>query len=141
MTRNQIGAGTATLTVSTTPSADWADFVTKQSDGTIYHGLPWIGVAIEAFGCQAYFVEARSCNGDLVGVLPVVRQRSLLFGDRLTSLPYCNYGGPVASQHGIAERLMDSAVRLAVDIGVDCMEIRDCSPRVCLLYTSDAADE
>ena len=38
--------------------------------------------------------------GELVGVLPLVRQKSLVVGDFLTSIPFFNYGGALADMPG-----------------------------------------
>jgi serine/alanine adding enzyme len=118
-----------TLVVVDRPGADWSDFVAAHPAATLYHTLDWIGAAHESFGCRTFYLEARAPGGQLAGVLPLVRQHSLAFGDRLTSLPYCNYGGPLVARNGVAEALMAEAVSLAEKLGVSIVEIRDREPR------------
>jgi serine/alanine adding enzyme len=123
------GEGGLTLSATENPGQDWPEFVAAHAEATLYHTLPWIEVAHEAFGCPAFFVEAREVSGRLVGVLPLVRQRTLAFGDRLTSLPYGNYGGPLASLPGVAEQLMSRTAALATKLRVSAVELRDVAVR------------
>jgi FemAB-related protein (PEP-CTERM system-associated) len=118
-----------TLSAAERPGAGWADFVAAHPKGTLYHTLPWVGLAAEVFRCQTFYVEARETGGQLAGVLPLVRQRMLGFGDRLTSLPYCNYGGPLARREGVVEALMARAAALAAELRVSTVELRDREPR------------
>jgi serine/alanine adding enzyme len=118
-----------TLAAANLPGADWSDFVATHPAATLYHTVDWIDAAHESFGCQTFYLEARSPDGKLAGVLPLVRQHSLAFGDRLTSLPYCNYGGPLVARNGVAESLMAEAASLAADLGVSIVEIRDRASR------------
>jgi FemAB-related protein (PEP-CTERM system-associated) len=63
-------------------------------------------------------------EGDrLKGVHPLVRVRSLLFGDYLVSMPFLNYGGPLGSAEA-RTLLADDARRLAGEAGVDLLELR-----------------
>jgi FemAB-related protein (PEP-CTERM system-associated) len=117
------------VSVTGRPGADWSSFVAGHPAATLYHTVPWLGVATEAFGCQTFYVEARGPDGVLAGVLPLVRQRTLAFGDRLTSLPYCNYGGPLAVSDEAATALMERATKLGAQLGVSCIELRDSAPR------------
>jgi FemAB-related protein (PEP-CTERM system-associated) len=126
---SEANAKIATSVAEGRPGEDWAAFVASHPAATLYHGPEWLEVARESFGCQTFLIEARSASGRLAGVLPLVRQRTMLFGDRLTSLPYCNYGGPLVTADNVAEALMARAERLATDLGVSRMELRDREPR------------
>src|SRR5690606_19540476 len=68
----------ATLAVSATPSNDWDDFVRSQRGAAVYFQSGWVSLPRDVFGHQTFFIEARDASGRLVGVLPLVRQRSLL---------------------------------------------------------------
>lgn len=65
----------------------------------------------------------------LVGVLPLVWMRSLLFGAHLISLPYVNVGGcliPEGPDRDELERLLtDEAVRLADSLKAKYLELRN----------------
>jgi FemAB-related protein (PEP-CTERM system-associated) len=77
------------------------------------------------FGHAAYFVEARDPAGSLVGVLPLVRQKSLLFGSSLTSIPFFNYGGALADDPQVAQALMEQGRALAQTLRCRYVEFRD----------------
>ena len=64
-------------------------------------------------------------NRGVVGVLPLVRIKSFLFGDALISTPFCVYGGPLAIDDSIRVALEDSAAKLAGELGVDYLEMRN----------------
>jgi serine/alanine adding enzyme len=103
----------------------WESYVATHPDATIYHDYRWRDVVVRAFGRECHYLAAREArDGRVVGVLPLIRQRSLVFGDYLVSLPYFNYGGVVADCPGIAAKLLDAAGRIARDLGVDHVELR-----------------
>jgi serine/alanine adding enzyme len=103
--------------------------VRAQSAASIYHQAGWALLAQEVFGHKAYFIEARTPGGELVGVLPLVRQKSLVFGASLTSVPFFNYGGVLADVPETAQALMEHARTLAQESGCRYVEFRDTQPR------------
>lgn len=111
------------------PSADWDGFVRARPTASVYLLSGWSLLASEAFGHQAFFLEARDPAGTLTGVLPLVRQKSLLFGDFLTSVPFFNYGGALADTEEVTLVLMEQARSLAQDLGCRYLEFRDAQPR------------
>jgi FemAB-related protein (PEP-CTERM system-associated) len=50
-----------------------------------------------AFGHECLYFAARGGHGGLLGVLPLVRVKSALFGHFLVSMPFLNYGGPLGT--------------------------------------------
>ena len=109
--------------------AEWDDFVRARPAASIYLLSGWSLVAREVFGHQAFFLEARTATGMLCGVLPVVRQKSLLFGDFLTSMPFFNSGGALADTPEVTLALMEEAHSLAQRLGCRYLEFRDTEPR------------
>ena len=116
-----------TITVSRDPGPDWDDFV-RRAGASVYLQSGWTLLAREVFGHHAFFLEARGKTGELVGVLPVVQQKSLL-GNFATSVPFFNYGGAVSGDDGVIRRLMERARDLARDLGCSYLEMRDIHPR------------
>ncbi|MGH8309814.1 MAG: FemAB family XrtA/PEP-CTERM system-associated protein, partial [Steroidobacteraceae bacterium] len=84
----------------------------------------WRRVVRSVFGHETFYLAARGSEGDVVGVLPLVRLRSLLFGDFLVSLPYFNYGGVLAQSAGVRARLLGAANDLARRLRVSHLELR-----------------
>jgi FemAB-related protein (PEP-CTERM system-associated) len=66
-----------------------------------------------------------------VGVLPLVRLKSLLFGDFVVSMPYLTYGGVVADDRETETSLIDAAAAIGKRLGVSHVELR---------HTSDVID-
>ncbi len=104
--------------------ARWDAFVFASPDATFFHRAAWRDVIELAFGHRTVFLYAER-KGRIVGVLPLARQKSLLFGDALISLPFCVYGGVVAEDHVAADALLDAAVARASDMGVGHLECRN----------------
>ena len=63
-------------------------------------------------------MESRDQSGSLVGVLPVVKQRSWLIGNFATSVAFFNYGGALASDLDVARQMMVRASRSRRETGV-----------------------
>lgn len=111
------------------PSSDWDQFVEEMPSAPVYLQSRWPLAARDAFGHEAYFVEARASAGNLVGVLPLMQQKSWLLGNFLTSLPFFNYGGALATSESVAKELMICAGKLGQETGCQYVEFRDLKPR------------
>ena len=107
------------------PPDAWDAYVDRHPLAKPYHLSGWSMAVADLFGLEAHYLVARSPGGEVAGVLPLVRQRSLAFGDRLTSLPYFNYGGALADDEQTRAALMARARDLARDLGVKRLELRD----------------
>jgi serine/alanine adding enzyme len=104
--------------------ADGWDAALKGLQGSSFcHRLGWRAVMEDALGHETFWWAARNGSGALVGLLPLVRVRSRLFGDYLVSMPFLNYGGPVGSDAARAA-LARHAARQAGTLGVDLLELR-----------------
>jgi FemAB-related protein (PEP-CTERM system-associated) len=106
----------------------WEAFVETCPEATFFHRAGWRTVLAEAFGHRPYFLYAES-GGEVRGVLPLARQKSMLFGDALVSTPFCVYGGVAASDAAARAALERAAVELGERLGVDHVEFRNLSPR------------
>jgi FemAB-related protein (PEP-CTERM system-associated) len=84
----------------------------------------WLPALRDGLGHPVYCLEAVEA-GQTVGLLPLAHVRSLLFGRFLVSLPYLNYGGPVAEGGAAAAALIDRAVALTDELGVRYLELRN----------------
>jgi FemAB-related protein (PEP-CTERM system-associated) len=87
----------------------------------------WLTVLRDGLRHTPYALEAT--DGDRTcGFLPLAYVHSLLFGRFLVSLPYLNSNGVMADDTATAGRLVDEAVRLADDLGVRHLELRQEQP-------------
>jgi FemAB-related protein (PEP-CTERM system-associated) len=83
----------------------------------------WATVLERGLGHTPYSLEAVE-EGKTRGILPLGYVKSLLFGRFLVSLPYLNYGGVLADDEGVAGLLLNGAVRLADQLNVRYLELR-----------------
>lgn len=102
----------------------WNHYVESNPAASLYHRAEWKELIHNVFGHKCYFLYARS-NEQVVGVLPLVRLNSKLFGDFMVSMPYFNSGGAIANSLLIEQKLMSAANDLAEKIGTGYIEYRD----------------
>ena len=96
-------------------------FVREAADGTAFHLTAW-GRAVEAgMGHRPHYLVAEA-NGAIVGALPLIHQKTALFGNALISNAFAVYGGPLGE--GGAE-LDEAAWSLARSLGARVLEYRD----------------
>ncbi len=103
----------------------WDEFVQTKNNASIYHLSVWKKLINQIFGHSSYYLQAMSDDGNVVGVLPLVRLKSMLFGDYIVSMPFFNYGGVLADSPEIESALMKRAGELAAELGVQHIEFRD----------------
>ena len=113
-------------TVSIATRADataWDAFVESRGDATGYHAWRWRRVFADAFGHDPVYLIARQ-GAAIIGVLPAVHIKSLLFGSTLTSLPFLNYGGVMADAQETKDALIEGALSVARDRRCGHVELR-----------------
>jgi FemAB-related protein (PEP-CTERM system-associated) len=112
----------------TTESQDrWDEFVERCPDATFFHKAGWKTVLERSYGHPTLFLYAER-DGEIAGVLPLAQIKSLLFGNTLVSTPFCVYGGVAAMDEEAATALSNAACQHAERLGVDALELRNCSP-------------
>jgi hypothetical protein len=124
-----MGLNAPSVVVRDTPSADWDAFVTQAPAANLTHLSGWTELAREVFGHRTLFIEARDASGTLTGVLPVVQQRHWLLGNFATSVAFFTYGGAIAADPAVAERLMGRAAEAVESLGCRYLEFRDTQER------------
>lgn len=104
-------------------AALWDAFVQACPQATFFHRSGWQAIMRDVFRHEAYFLYAQ-LDGRITGVLPLGHVRSMLFGKSLTSLPFAVYGGVASEDEASALALEAEAQRLAQELGVDHLELR-----------------
>lgn len=102
----------------------WDEYVNAHPEASIYHLAAWCSVIGECFGHECCHLMARNSDNQVVGVLPLVHMKSLLFGSFMVSMPYFNYGGPLADNVDIVNQLMAEAVRISDNKKVKYIQFR-----------------
>lgn len=113
-----------TVDISDAPPPDWDRYVDRCSAASAYHKASAVMVGSAAFGLAGRFLTARNESGLITGVLPLVEQKSLVFGHFLTSLPFFNYGGILADDAASASVLVGAAEGLRRELRAHHVELR-----------------
>jgi FemAB-related protein (PEP-CTERM system-associated) len=90
----------------------WNNFVTGRDASVNYLRWQWKHVMERAFGWRTFYLIAED-TGQIHGVLPLVWQKSRLFGSVLSSMPYFSEGGILAATPDVEELLLTEAISLA----------------------------
>jgi serine/alanine adding enzyme len=101
----------------------WQNYVDSQAQSTHCHRWNWKSVIENSFGWPTYYLMAEE-DSAVQGILPVVRQKSWLFGSFLSSLPYLNAGGILANTESAKKQLLASAIDLSKRVRADHLELR-----------------
>jgi FemAB-related protein (PEP-CTERM system-associated) len=102
----------------------WDDYVSARPDATFFHQSGWKEVIETSFGHTTYYLYAEH-DGKITGIFPLVHINSMLFGNTLVSNAFCVYGGIVTNDEHSYLELDKWACKLAEELGVDCLEVRN----------------
>jgi FemAB-related protein (PEP-CTERM system-associated) len=101
----------------------WQDFADHHQGASNYHRWGWKSVIEASFGWPTYYLMAEE-GGQTRGILPLVWQKSRLFGSFLTSLPFFNAGGVVAEDKAAEEALIQEGIKLCQQLKARHLELR-----------------
>ncbi|XHH10605.1 MAG: GNAT family N-acetyltransferase [Candidatus Bathyarchaeia archaeon] len=109
----------------------WDEFVESHPYGTPYHMWGYGEALSMTYHYQRYYLVGK-IDGKIIGVFPLIHVNSKLFGSKLLSLPFCEYGGPLIDMHansvrGINQKFLDEVSSIASDLGVNYVELRNVS--------------
>jgi len=109
---------------------EWNNFVENASRMSLYHVWEWGEALSSTYGYQRYYLSAMQ-EERILGVLPLIHVKSRLFGNRLISLPFCEYGGPLVvpelsdrEKQQVTMVLLNAANKLARTLCVEYVGIR-----------------
>jgi FemAB-related protein (PEP-CTERM system-associated) len=104
--------GVMTIHRSTEVDKSWDRFVESHPRATVGHLSAWGAIAREAYGHESIYLVAED-GGEIVGVLPLVRFASRVFGRRLVSMPFLDYGGVLTEPgRNVEAALVEEALRV-----------------------------
>jgi len=101
----------------------WDAFVGSQDSGTFFHRSGWREIFRNAFRLDPRFLIAER-DGRIAGVLPLVFQKSRLFGNALVAAPFCVEGGPLAADRTAEAALVAAALDLQAKTAAPYIEFR-----------------
>jgi len=105
----------------------WDEYVMGHPGASSYHLAGWKAVVQQSFGHGARYLLAKD-GQRIVGILPLVVMKSLLFGRSVVSLPFFNYGGILGDGAEAREALLDSARAVAMEEHASHIELRQRTP-------------
>lgn len=108
-----------------TPVEAWNEYVARRPGG-LFHRAEWEQV-FAVYGLPFRRLAAVR-EGRVAGVLPLVWQRSLLFGNQWVSLPVFDVAGVLADDAEAQAALVEQAVAIAADSGAEVVLLRQAEP-------------
>lgn len=96
----------------------WNRIVASCDNGKFYHLYQWGTLLKQVHGHELVYLREDDA------VFPLACVKSPIFGKRLISLPFADYGGPCARDQKTAEKLIFQCQEAARELGVDFVEIR-----------------
>jgi len=124
------------------------DFVREMPEAKLCHLFAWAQNVVQPLGHKSFHLVAYQ-NGKVCGILPLTLIRSRLFGNRMISQAFSNYGGPLAENEAVIKALYERAIELSEEKECDSIEFRNVVPlpydlhqrtdkvTMCLPLTSD----
>jgi serine/alanine adding enzyme len=85
--------------------AAWRDFVAASPAADYCHDLAWREVIASTYGASPGYLIDRGAGGELLGVCPAFRLKSLAGKGSWVCLPFLDYGGPLSGDAGSLGRL------------------------------------
>jgi len=133
--------------LKTDDAAAWDNYVYHHPRSTLYHLSIWKNIIEQTYGHKAYYLMAvdnapQPETGNLkreaenpanvVGILPMIQLKHFIFGHSLISIPFFDLGGILANSTETEKALLSEAIRLAQELKVDNLELRQTEPLSCL---------
>jgi serine/alanine adding enzyme len=104
----------------------WNDYLARHGPGGLFARAEWESVF--AFYRLPVYRLAALRDERVVGVLPVVWQRSTLFGNQLVSLPWFDTAGAYGDDGEVRATLIEAALRLAKTFRANSVQLRQREP-------------
>ncbi len=110
-----------TLTVDS--EEHWNIFISKCNNAGVFHTLEWKEIIQKEYGFKPFYLIAEDGN-EICGILPLFQIKSVITGNRLVSLPFSYYCGPLSKNDIVMEFLIESAKKLAEDLNCRYLELK-----------------
>lgn len=107
----------------------WDNFVRRFEGATFFHRIGWKNVVEKTYHHKAYYLFTEDDAGEITGVLPLFFIKSLIFGQKLVSLPFAPYGGVCAADESAAASLVAEAITRSESLGKKYIELRSFNER------------
>jgi FemAB-related protein (PEP-CTERM system-associated) len=107
---------------------NWNQFVKESRFTTPFHLWEWGEIISDVYKQKRFYILVES-ESNIVAVLPLIYVKSRIFGNKLISLPFCEYGGFIFESRSqfnslALKLLLDFTKRLGAELHVDYIELR-----------------
>jgi len=102
----------------------WDAYVRNSPFASFYHLYGWRAINAEELGHSSLYLAAVE-DGVFVGVFPIVRVKSALFGSLACSMPFVNFGGPCGDNPAVEHALLAEGARFVQRERVAYLEMRN----------------
>lgn len=75
---------------------EWDDFVKNHPHGTVFHLQSWIKTIRDSYNMEPYLYCIKNDENSISSILPFFAINSQLIGNRIVSLPFTDYCGPLS---------------------------------------------
>ena len=114
---------------------EWDAFVRRQDDATFFHLTGWKNIIEKTYKHKSYYLIAKE-NDEIKGILPLFLMKSMFFGKKIISVPFVYCGGVCAESSDAANELINEAISITKNSGVDYLELRNRSEDINLSGTN-----
>lgn len=112
-------------------SAEWNSVIATDQYASVYHLWEWGEALSQTYGYKRHYLASVQ-DHEIIAAFPLINIKSVLFGNRLISLPFCEYGG-IATPLGLkpeeasqaVQSLLDASSKLAKTIGAEYIGVRE----------------
>lgn len=115
---------------------DWDRYVMQHTEGTVSHLWAWRDAVENSFNHSFYSLVALKDSVDIVGVLPLCRVKSRLFGHYMVAAPFAEMGGLLSDNSKAEQALLAYAKSISSEFQCDYVELKN-SKKIDGLYTKD----
>ena len=115
------------ITVNTSDLASLDRFAAEHPKATAGHRAVWPSILQQGLGHQPYSLTAWR-DGQVVGYLPLVMTKSMIFGRHLVSLPYVNEAGVLTDELETTRNLIYRTIEMSHKLRVRRVELRNRMP-------------
>ena len=102
----------------------WDDYVLNHPHSNVYQLYNWKKVIYDTYGHEGYYIMALSNNGEIKGILPLVKINAYGLVKKFTSIPFFDLGGVLAQNKEIEKLLIKHAFELAKKEKINSISLR-----------------
>lgn len=102
----------------------WDEYIKKCPEGVFHQSIGWKNVIEKNLNLRPFYSAALTESDEISGVLPLILMRDVVGRKYLVSLPYSTYAGVCAEDNIIKTDLLRRAKEIAVENGVQYLELR-----------------